>query len=446
MLVGDSMKKIRIILSVALIALISVAWVVQVQGIIKANKDFRDLVSQADQLCADKLYQQAIQSYEAAIKIKDNDTVREKWISAYEFAYEDGVVTKKEYTNALNEMCSNAKQKKNPLYWEKLISLSIANEEYTAAKKYLENAEKAGASSDTLAMQEKLVRYSFIVKNKTYSSFYRSPNGYIAVFDNKNWGILDPSGEWFFERSYAYASPVGSEKIVLLTNTRDSRIVNQNGIVEAILPVIVFESRAISDSIIPIKTETGWRYYNYVEKTYLSTDYEDASSFHNGRAVISQGGVWRFVNTSGEFDSESKFSDIKLYPNGEYSYNGVMTAKQNGKYGLYDASGVSLCDRAFLDLDLYYGEAIAFQDSSGKWGFINKNGETVIPAQYENAKSFSHGLAAICINEQWGFIDDEGTIVIPCEYSSADYFNSGGICFVSDIEGNYYLLKMRFAD
>src|SRR5206468_8469070 len=40
-----------------------------------------------------------------------------------------------------------------------------------------------------------------------------------------------------------------------------------------------------------------------------------------------------------------------------------------------------------------------------KYGFIDKTGKEVIPRKYDDARSFSEGLAAVKLNGEWGFID-----------------------------------------
>lgn len=42
---------------------------------------------------------------------------------------------------------------------------------------------------------------------------------------------------------------------------------------------------------------------------------------------------------------------------------------------------------------------------NGKAGFINTKGKEVIPFVYDDADSFSEGLAPVKNNELWGFIN-----------------------------------------
>lgn len=65
------------------------------------------------------------------------------------------------------------------------------------------------------------------------------------------------------------------------------------------------------------------------------------------------------------------------------------------------------------------------QFRKGKWGFIDLTGKEVIPLKFDYAKSFSEGLASVCIQEKWGFINKDGDIVIPLKYDAVTSFSSG---------------------
>ena len=50
----------------------------------------------------------------------------------------------------------------------------------------------------------------------------------------------------------------------------------------------------------------------------------------------------------------------------------------------------------------------------GLWGYINRQGEFVVDAQYELATPFYHGYAAVtCGDELWGIIDETGNYIFP---------------------------------
>ncbi len=68
-------------------------------------------------------------------------------------------------------------------------------------------------------------------------------------------------------------------------------------------------------------------------------------------------------------------------------------------------------------------ELTQVQDTSGKWGYVDAQGNTVIPCKYDWAGSFREGLAAVELNDKWGFIDQQGNTVIPCKYDDVGFFS-----------------------
>ncbi|WP_341876991.1 WG repeat-containing protein [Defluviitalea saccharophila] len=61
-----------------------------------------------------------------------------------------------------------------------------------------------------------------------------------------------------------------------------------------------------------------------------------------------------------------------------------------------------------------------------QWGYINDQGEIVIPPQYDYGEPFQeNGLAVVNINELYGVIDSSGAYVIPPQYSYIGEFSEG---------------------
>jgi len=54
----------------------------------------------------------------------------------------------------------------------------------------------------------------------------------------------------------------------------------------------------------------------------------------------------------------------------------------------------------------------------GRWGFIDRAGDELIPAEFQEAGNFSEGLAPVMRNNQWGFIDANGEVIIPFQFDS----------------------------
>ena len=72
-------------------------------------------------------------------------------------------------------------------------------------------------------------------------------------------------------------------------------------------------------------------------------------------------------------------------------------------------------------IDRFY-EDLARTKLQGKWGFMDKSQNLVIPRQYEMVRSFSEGLAAVQVGKRWGYIDHAGKLVIPPQFEDAKRF------------------------
>ncbi len=72
-----------------------------------------------------------------------------------------------------------------------------------------------------------------------------------------------------------------------------------------------------------------------------------------------------------------------------------------------------------------FSEGLAAVGYRGKKGFIDREGNTVIPFRYNDAGSFHDGLAAVQKDWRWGYIDRNGNVVIPFQYGEASEFDSG---------------------
>jgi hypothetical protein len=69
---------------------------------------------------------------------------------------------------------------------------------------------------------------------------------------------------------------------------------------------------------------------------------------------------------------------------------------------------------------------------TGKWGYIDSNGELIIATQFDEATPFSEGLAAVCTGDcrndgdsKWGYIDKSGKYVINPQFGHAYAFKEG---------------------
>ena len=82
--------------------------------------------------------------------------------------------------------------------------------------------------------------------------------------------------------------------------------------------------------------------------------------------------------------------------------------------------------RTFLQSDSYAAVKVG-----KKWGFVDKDGNMVIPAQFDDARSFNNGYAAVKMGKEWGYILPDGSWAISAQFVLANDFNSSECAFVN---------------
>lgn len=437
------MKKSNLAVIIVLITLVAVSWVSLIANGISQGVTYSGYLSAAKEYQENGLFQKAIASWESALSIKESKQTRLQWLQTYALAYADGVVTTSKYADALSLMCEL--NEGDPVYWEQLMELYLSEDNMNRLNDVCQLANKAEVTSDRIKEIMDIVNYAVRSTRASYKEVCRGTNGQFTALTSTGWGLLDKNGEILKEFNNAYIGPMNREGIAMYVSEKDSRLIDQQGVVQAIVTVPFAKTGAYGEGILPLCQEDGaWKFYDCDAGAFLSGSYEEASNFTGGIAAVKQPGGWILIDKTGNQICETVFSDIKLHGCGEYANGGVMIASVGGKYGMYDAKGQKLNEFTCADMDLYMGGPIAYQAESGKWGFVDTEGNVIMEAQLENAKSFSAGLAAICKDGLWGFIRNDGKLVIEYQYLDGGYFNSSGVCFVSIYEDQIHKIEFRF--
>jgi len=141
--------------------------------------------------------------------------------------------------------------------------------------------------------------------------------------------------------------------------------------------------------------------------------------------------------------SEVSKKDHRIEPKGAVSTNnspirpletgntkGNNFAKYIEKWGIYTLVAILLLFGIFIFTRPNSNSWDPFQNSAGKWGFRNWMGQTTIQPKYDGAYGFSNGLGHVVILGKHGFIDEDGNEVIPFKYDDQ----------VKQFDGNYALM------
>lgn len=95
----------------------------------------------------------------------------------------------------------------------------------------------------------------------------------------------------------------------------------------------------------------------------------------------------------------------------------------------------ALADESYLQIESFSDGLAAVQNMERLWGYIDKTGKIVIPCEYNNAGTFSEGIA--CVRKDWkyGYINTSGQLIVDCKWERAANTFSDGLAAVQDSDG-----------
>ncbi|MGL4567916.1 MAG: WG repeat-containing protein [Fusobacteriaceae bacterium] len=147
---------------------------------------------------------------------------------------------------------------------------------------------------------------------------------------------------------------------------------------------------------------------------YSNGQIKEEFSFKNGKP----NGIFKVYYENGQLKEEGSYKDSKL--NGSYK-----KYYENGHISYKDGVSFLLDGTLYSDLSQPFSDGLAVVEIGGKYGFIDKSGNLVIPAKFDKAWEFSDGLANVEIDGKWGFIDKSGNLVIPAKFDYTWGFSDG---------------------
>lgn len=442
----------KTILIVFLTVMVGIGWFSFVSDAMKENnkmEQVEQLLANADAFVEDGLYQRAIQNYKTVLEYNNTEENWTKLMNAYEKRYAEDANILSDYIASLESAVEE--YPKNRDFLVKLVDFYIMKNKYENVYNVLSRAETNGLTDDEL-MQKKLdARYIYSEGNLNFDSFIGIVNGSYMITKDGKWGSLFADGSKDYTLKYEYLSPMSSDKTIVITTEKDSRLTSNDGTTLGIFSFRVNEAGLLSQGLIPVKDNNKYAYYNTFAQKQDIGEFEKATTFVNGKAAVKNDGSWFLIDTSGEKVSDN-FADIVMANDECYFSNGVMiAASEPGKYGFYDEELNRIGDFTCENIDISSNTSLIAFEQNGKWGFVDTKGNIVIEPQYESAKSFSYGLAAVCKDGKWGFINKDNRLVIKYQYTDADYFNNSGCCIVKtetvDADGQtvveFKLLKLK---
>lgn len=211
--------------------------------------------------------------------------------------------------------------------------------------------------------------------------------------------------------------------------------------------------------------------YGFVTRTGLASKarYQWISDFDENKLAI--------IKLNNQFGLVNENDSIVLSPQYDLvlkAENNIFIVVKNNKYGFYHGKGCFMSDIEFdykkeLPVSFYTNGKLFKLLKKNKQALMDMNGRITIDYDTYEEVNFAHeNMIRIKRNGKYGFVDRKLNLVIPCKYNSATDFNEGlSICVlkqetflintkgetilktkdaITSIPGNYYLVKDEEGD
>ncbi|MCU0435504.1 MAG: WG repeat-containing protein [Bacteroidia bacterium] len=178
------------------------------------------------------------------------------------------------------------------------------------------------------------------------------------------------------------------------------------------------------------------KYSGYIAKNgalVIPLQYLEAGRFENGSAVVIDSlDQYHLIDHTGKTITRRAYDFI-----GPFS-EGLARVSRNECTGFIDITGNELIECRPAEFGNFSQGLAWMRDSTGRWGFINRKGETVIPPVYDRAESFAPDLPVrVRLNNRWGLINAQGQLLQPCIYTYIGPWSEGLALVVSDGKFGY---------
>jgi hypothetical protein len=135
------------------------------------------------------------------------------------------------------------------------------------------------------------------------------------------------------------------------------------------------------------------------------------------------------------------FGETKINTKGEYITFGEINAVEGEKkkYGMVDKKGNILVDAKYDDMNII-DKTRAIVSLNRKYGMIDKKGKELIPLIYDEIEYYDSDTMKVLSNGKFGLVDALGKEIVPVKYDDIEY-NRGNKTIKVQLKGKYGLLN-----
>lgn len=165
-----------------------------------------------------------------------------------------------------------------------------------------------------------------------------------------------------------------------------------------------------------------WGFVDTAGTVIIQPEYDGARTSMAGTAIVRKGKKWGLIDMQNTIRIPCEFDALRYVRMKDTVM--VITQTNGIRYGYIDRFGNMVIPADLKQIKALGGGLIGFS-RTGKWGVMNSAGATVCNELYMEILPFSDGFAAVRKGARWGYIDTTGQELISPAFDKAGAFHEG---------------------
>ena len=263
-----------------------------------------------------------------------------------------------------------------------------------------------------------LNRYYINIKGDTlfpcpYDECYAFKNNMARYKENEVYGFINSKGEALKEMRYSFASNFKSGFAVV-------GIGKLYGVIDTLGNIIVdiqYDRVKINEGIALLQKDKFWTFYDLADGEEIAGKYENAKVFMDGIAIVKMDEELGYIRKNGSFIKLAGDKAIYLNEN-------RIALKNDSGYSIVQLDGSPINQYIYKNVFKFYC-GIAGMERNGLWGYVDLNGNEVLPPQLPLIWDCSDGRIRVINPSGFSYLNTKMEEVIPPQFIESRDFIEG---------------------
>ena len=179
-----------------------------------------------------------------------------------------------------------------------------------------------------------------------------------------------------------------------------------------------------ADTLFFAGTPAGMALYDKRMEPLTEAVYTWVGAMYYGRIPVQRNGKYGFLDRTGREVVPCIYDETGVYVLAR------TLVRIGDRYGIIDTAGryvlpLEYENTSYTGEKYMYYDSLALVEKDGKLGYVDLDGNLVIPFYFDKAYQFSEGLASVRHNGRWGYIDTHGEVFMPFVFDIASPYQWG---------------------